>query len=266
MAEKTTYIRLDRNIARWKWYSDANTFRVFIHLLLNARYTDGEYQGIYLEKGQGVFTRKDLEKELGLSEQNVKTALGHLKKDRIVTISRSQKKSLYTVLNYGYYQGYQPQKQPDANHKVTKTDKRRTNKEKEAKRKKEEENIIYKAGEEGGMGGTKELSFVKTLFNTICTGFAKIIVLTKERREAISNLLASYTLEEIKQAFQNAENSDFLKGKKGKWKATFDWMINEDNFAKLLEGNYNDDGEESFDSDEFFQAAVNKSYGVFYGS
>ena len=39
--------------------------------------------------------------------------------------------------------------------------------------------------------------------------------------------------------FKKAEASDFLKGKNGRdWQATFDWLIKDNNMAKVLEGNY----------------------------
>jgi hypothetical protein len=40
--------------------------------------------------------------------------------------------------------------------------------------------------------------------------------------------------------FENAEESSFLKGEDGGWKASFDWMIKEANMLKVLEGNYAD--------------------------
>lgn len=35
-----------------------------------------------------------------------------------------------------------------------------------------------------------------------------------------------------------AERSQFLRGEKGGWKANFDWLMNENNIAKVLEGTY----------------------------
>ena len=41
--------------------------------------------------------------------------------------------------------------------------------------------------------------------------------------------------------FEAAQQSSFLKGENSrKWTAGFDWMIDETNIAKVLEGNYND--------------------------
>ena len=38
--------------------------------------------------------------------------------------------------------------------------------------------------------------------------------------------------------FQYIRKSDFLMGRNSKWQATFDWIINESNFVKILEGNF----------------------------
>ena len=43
-----------------------------------------------------------------------------------------------------------------------------------------------------------------------------------------------------------AEDSDFLSGRNGKWTScNFDWLINENNMVKVLEGNYKNKGKKS---------------------
>jgi hypothetical protein len=37
---------------------------------------------------------------------------------------------------------------------------------------------------------------------------------------------------------KKVENSDFLSGRSGKWRATFDWIIIPSNAVKIIEGNY----------------------------
>lgn len=78
------------------------------------------------------------------------------------------------------------------------------------------------------------------LFNSICKSFPNIEMLTHARRSRIDALMESYTEEQIKAAFEKVERSDFLKGKSSKngWKASFDWIIEEDNFVKILEDAY----------------------------
>ena len=74
------FMRISREIENWGWYRDANTFRVFFHLLLKAQYQDGEYFGIKLKRGQVATGRKRLSTELCISEQGIRTAIDHLAK------------------------------------------------------------------------------------------------------------------------------------------------------------------------------------------
>ena len=47
-------------------------------------------------------------------------------------------------------------------------------------------------------------------------------------------------MEEITEALEKIRESDFLQGKKGNWKMTFDDFIEERKFVKLLEDGYKD--------------------------
>lgn len=76
-------------------------------------------------------------------------------------------------------------------------------------------------------------------YNRICVSLPKITTLTDKRKKAINARLKQYSIEQIEEVFLIAESSDFLKGTNGRWKATFDWLMNENNFVKVLEGNYN---------------------------
>jgi len=98
-------IMLDRKIINWRWYDDANTFRVFIHLLLCAVFVDElPYHDTMLKKGQWLTTRKQLSSELGISEQAVRTALKHLESTGEITTKLTNNKTLITIENYGFYQ------------------------------------------------------------------------------------------------------------------------------------------------------------------
>lgn len=76
-------------------------------------------------------------------------------------------------------------------------------------------------------------------FNRICVSLPKATALTEKRKKVINARLKQHSMVEIEEVFLIAESSDFLKGVNGKWKATFDWLMNENNFVKVLEGNYN---------------------------
>lgn len=79
------------------------------------------------------------------------------------------------------------------------------------------------------------------LYHSICVSFPSVRQLSDARKKNIQNLLKTYTLDDFRTVFQNAEKSSFLKGSSG-WKASFDWLLKEANFLKVLEGNYADKG------------------------
>lgn len=79
-----------------------------------------------------------------------------------------------------------------------------------------------------------------SLYHTICVSFPTIRAVSEARKKAIQKIRGKYSIDDLKTVFENAENSSFLKGLDGGWKASFDWLIKEANFLKVLEGNYSD--------------------------
>lgn len=79
------------------------------------------------------------------------------------------------------------------------------------------------------------------LYHTICVSFPSVRSLSDTRKKAIKARLKTYTLDDFRNVFENAESSSFLKGSNDRnWTATFDWLIKDSNMAKVLEGNYVD--------------------------
>lgn len=87
-----------------------------------------------------------------------------------------------------------------------------------------------------------------------CPSLIPVSRLTALREKLIEDRLAEYDEQTIYTVFEKAEKSDFLTGRSGNgWKADFNWLMNEDNFAKVLEGRYDNRSEpepEGFDFDE----------------
>ena len=92
----------------------------------------------------------------------------------------------------------------------------------------------------------KELETEKTnyqlvadLYNDTCVSFPRLKTLSEKRKKAIKARLKVYSLDDFKTLFTKAEESNFLKGSNSRnWSATFDWLIQDANMAKVLEGNY----------------------------
>lgn len=81
---------------------------------------------------------------------------------------------------------------------------------------------------------------IKNLYNNICRSLPRCTALSNSRKRAISARLSSgYTAEDFERVFTKAEASTFLRGGNNRnWTATFDWLIKDANFAKVLDGNY----------------------------
>lgn len=118
-AEPSTYIKLDRNMQTWRWYKDANTFRVFVHLLFRANIKDADFERITVHRGELVTSYPHLAKDLDISIQSARTAITHLKSTGEITVKSYSKFSVITVLNYDKYQSVQQAKQQATNRQVT---------------------------------------------------------------------------------------------------------------------------------------------------
>ena len=114
----TEYVKLFRKMANWEWYTDPYTCHLFMHCLIRANWKDGAWRGIPYKRGQFISTIPSLAEETGLSIQNVRTALEHLKLTGELTDNQHGKKRVITVVNYDMYQGSQQDKQQDSNRKI----------------------------------------------------------------------------------------------------------------------------------------------------
>lgn len=102
--DKTTFIKLDRNILEWRWYQDANTMRVFLHFLLKANIKEHDFETAQIPRGSLATSYPSLALELGLSIKSVRTALKHLIETGEVAVKRHPKFSVISIVNYDYYQ------------------------------------------------------------------------------------------------------------------------------------------------------------------
>jgi hypothetical protein len=106
-------------------------------------------------------------------------------------------------------------------------------------------------------------------FNTICKDLPKVEKLTEARKSAICARIKEHTIEVVAQVFNITAESNYLNGRVKNWNANFDWVMNPNNFVKILEGNYknlnnvgnNNQGGTIADNQESTVDAVAKRFG-----
>lgn len=118
------FIKLHKKLIEWEWFTDANTFRVFIYCLLKANYKDKPWKGQVISRGSFVSSPEKIGIDLGLSRQKVRTSFDKLSPNDL-TIKPTNKFSLITIVNYGKYQDLPTSNltinQPSTNHQLTTT-------------------------------------------------------------------------------------------------------------------------------------------------
>jgi hypothetical protein len=129
MSEQQGWIKLYRKFVDWEWYTDSATKDLFLHLLLTANHTEKKWRGETINKGELVTSISSLSVGCGLSEQQVRTALGKLEKTGEIKRKATNKHTLIIVVNYGLYQGmeYGEQQTNNTPHNNQTTNEQQTN-------------------------------------------------------------------------------------------------------------------------------------------
>ncbi|MEG0773907.1 replication initiator protein A [Clostridium sp.] len=79
------------------------------------------------------------------------------------------------------------------------------------------------------------------LFNLTCSSLPKVKMISDKRKKLIKSMYDSLqnNLDLVKDLFNKVSKSNFLSGKnKESWSCNFDWIMNQNNMIKILEGNY----------------------------
>lgn len=243
---QTDFFR-QKEIKKLRAIAGGDTYTViYLKMLLSALESGGKlyYEGI----------DDDFESELALSldeeVENVKVTVAFLLRtglmvssedrdvyelEKLNTMIGSESSSAERVRRFRDKQ--KEQKALHCNTEVTKMS-RLGNVEKEIEREKEIE-IERDIEEEGTERSRTDYQKIVALYHSICKSYPEIKALSENRKKAIRARLKTYSIEDIETVFRKAEASDFMKGKNNRnWSATFDWMMKDANFAKIIEGNY----------------------------
>ena len=99
-----SFITLSRKILNWEWYTDSNTFRLFIHCLIKANWRQKDWRGITIPRGSFITSQDNLSNELGLTRRQIITSLTKLTKTKEIIKKGYNKYTLVTVVKYDDYQ------------------------------------------------------------------------------------------------------------------------------------------------------------------
>lgn len=83
---------------------------------------------------------------------------------------------------------------------------------------------------------------IVALYHDICKSYPKLSSVTAKRKRAMAARFKEHghDLDTFRELFEKAEASPFLKGKnKRNWSADFNWLMESENMAKVLENTYN---------------------------
>lgn len=103
------YIKIHRKLINWEWYSNKNDRLVWLHCLLKANWNDGYFEGKKIPRGSFVTSYKNLAKEIGITTQQLRTSLIHLKSTHNITHETNNQFSIITINNYDLYQAINKQ-------------------------------------------------------------------------------------------------------------------------------------------------------------
>lgn len=102
--DNDTYIRLYRSFLDWQFYSNRNVKDVYLHCLLLANYNPKNWKGEIIGRGSFVTTYKKMGEELGMTPQEIRTAINKLIDYNYLTKKTTNKYTVITVVGYDVHQ------------------------------------------------------------------------------------------------------------------------------------------------------------------
>ena len=242
------YIRLWRKSLDAGWIKNHKLWVFWTWCLLKATYKERDVivglQVIRLMPGQFIFGRKKASKEIGLTEQEIRTIIDFLRSRQNLTIKSTNKFSIISIINWQAYQSEdtneQPTKQPTTNQQLT-----TNNKVKKVKN----NNIPTKVGisspdapsDDADRCPHKEII---ALYHKTLPELTPVKLWTEKRK---AYLRSRWREDKARQDpkwwegyFQQVRNMPLLMGKVNHFKADLEWLIRPNNMPKVIEGKYLD--------------------------
>lgn len=98
------WICVHRQLLEWEWFSDHNTFRLFVYFMLKANHQDKKWKGILIKRGQHLTSLDAISAGSGLTKSQVRTSIKKLKSTHEIAHESNKQHTVITVINYNLYQ------------------------------------------------------------------------------------------------------------------------------------------------------------------
>jgi hypothetical protein len=234
------YIKLARCLLDKAIFNNEKLLKVWIWCLLKATHKEHEHgeglQKIKLLPGQFIFGRHEAAKELKMAESTVWRLMKRLSDttNPSLEIKSTNKFSIVTVTNWSTYQLPNVSTDEASNDAVLQelleqqmdnkwtTNEQQMDTYKNVKNVKNENNISYQE--------------IVDEYHSICTNLPKVTKLTDKRKKSINARVNDFDRETVTAVFKKLSKSKWHNGDNDRnWKADFDWIMNPNNFVKILE-------------------------------
>lgn len=106
------FIKIDRKITEWGWWSDDTVFRFFVGIILLANFKDSLFKGKLVERGSFITSIPKLCAYFEMSEWKVRRCLTSLKETGEIIDEANNHFRKITIINYNEYQDCLSSKKP----------------------------------------------------------------------------------------------------------------------------------------------------------
>jgi hypothetical protein len=233
-------------------FSDGIDLSLMVWLISSANFMDSKeqvrlgYQRIIVKRGQVLTSAIEISNTLKIPRSTIRRRLHFLCTMGFLAIETATTGMIITICKYDEFQDIEKYSgQPNGNqvaierpsngHIVTKVTKV-TNETKDT-------NTSNKPCDHKGPDADEKsimAEAIVTAWNSAMTGVLPLVQrLTDKRKKHVIAQIKKYPeMEYWSSCFEKVKQSDFLTGRSTNWKCNFDWVMNENNRTKVVEGNY----------------------------
>ncbi len=94
------FVKVPHDLREWGWINEPKTVYVYLRLLLDAAWSETERKGVPIKRGQLIISQREYAEKLGITYQELRTALLRLIATHKITQSATHKKTIVTLLEY----------------------------------------------------------------------------------------------------------------------------------------------------------------------